>query len=802
MSDLKILKLVPKSKAKAAEPAAAPAALPATVPVPAPPKIPSLSKQPPPITKIAVAPQANSQPVTRSAPQPERAPDSPLSPLSPRPDGAPRRRQRHRHRDKDPNRERREPRELPRLAPEEMLKMYRTMYLSRRLDDKEIQLKNQNKIFFQISGAGHEAILVAAGMVLRPGYDWFYPYYRDRALCLQLGMTPLEQLLSAVGAASDPNSHGRQMPSHWGHKKLNIVSQSSPTGTQLLQAVGCAEAGYRFKLIKDLRKRASTFHKDEVVYVSLGDGTSSEGEFWEALNTACNLKLPVLFLLEDNGYAISVPVEVQTAGGDVSRLVKNFPNLYLQRCDGTDALESLGVMQRAAAYCRAGRGPAFVHAKVIRPYSHSLSDDEKLYRPDEERVADAERDPVKRFGALLIDEKVIDQDGLQKIKDEIDASVTEAADQALLTPETVKLYIYSDVDPTSKEFDTEEGAELSGNAGTMVDLINRCLHTELARDARVIVFGEDVADCSREEFLDKVKGKGGVFKVTANLQRKFGSARVFNSPLAEANIVGRAIGMATRGLKPVVEIQFFDYIWPAMHQIRNELAVLRWRSGGDWKAPVVMRVPVGGYLKGGAVYHSQSGVSTFTQIPGLRVIYPSNALDANGLLRTAIRCDDPVLFLEHKHLYRQAYNKSQYPPDDFMIPFGKAKTVRAGTDLSIITYGALVQRSLVAAKQAEQQGISVEVIDLRSLQPYDWNAVVTTVKKTARVIVAHEDSLSFGYGAEIAARIADELFEHLDAPVRRVAALDTFVAYAPQLEDTILPQVSDVAKAITALHGY
>lgn len=694
------------------------------------------------------------------------------------------------------------------LDDETLVGLYRTMYMSRRIDDKEIQLKGQNKIFFQISGAGHEAVLAAAALAMKPGYDWFFPYYRDRALMLGLGMTAQEMLWSAVGAEKDPNSHGRQMPSHWGHKDLNVPSQSSCTGTQALHSVGAAEASYRASLLPELQDKIAGFKGDEVVYMSVGDGTTSEGEWWEALNTASNLKLPVIFVVEDNGYAISTPVEVGTAGGDISKLVVGFPDLLIQKCNGTDPIESYKAFKRAVSYCRERRGPAFIHAKVIRPYSHSLSDDEKLYRPEEERQADAATDPITTFAQYLMTRGVASSEQLEALRKEVDEEVNKAADIAIETPqpapETALRNVFSrDIDPTDRQlFDTEDGAELSGNAGTMVDLINRCMHEEMERDPRIVVFGEDVADCSREEYLDQVKGKGGVFKVTANLQRKFGGNRVFNSPLAEANIVGRAVGMAIRGLKPVVEIQFFDYIFPAFHQIRNEVAVTRWRSDGDTKCPMVIRVPVGGYLKGGAVYHSQSGTTLFSHTPGLMIAYPSTALDANGLLRTSIRCDDPVLFLEHKHLYRQVYNKSQYPSNEFLIPFGKAKTVRDGKDISIITFGALVERSNQAAKRLEQQGVSVEIIDLRTLVPYDWEAVAESVKKTSRVIVAHEDPISYGYGAEIAARISNELFEYLDAPVRRVGATDTFVAYAPQVEDFILPQSEDVEKAVLELMKY
>ncbi len=694
-----------------------------------------------------------------------------------------------------------------------LIRIYRTMFLSRKLDDREIQLKRQNKIFFQISGAGHEAVQAAAAQLLKPGFDWFFPYYRDRALVLGLGVTPYEMLLQGVGAKDDPSSAGRQMPSHWGSRRLNIIPSASATGMQYLHAVGAAEAALFYdklpKALDQARKaplgESVSHHREEIAYVSGGDGSTSEGEFFEAVNAASLGRLPVLFLIEDNGYAISVPVSAQTAGGNISKLVSAYPHLLSEECDGTDPLASYATLSRAIAHCRARRGPALVHAHVTRPYSHSLSDDEKLYKTPEEREREAQRDPIPKFGLFLVREGIIDEHEMEALEAEVDREVLQATDRALAaeppSADSIREYVYSpDVNPCGKSF--ESAPKFAGDPLTMVETISATLADEMARDERVVVLGEDVADCSREEDLQRVKGKGGVFKATSGLQRRFGSTRVFNTPIAEAAIVGRSIGMAIRGLKPVAEIQFFDYIWPAMMQLRDELPLVRWRSAGNFKCPAVIRVATGGYLTGGAIYHSQSGEVLFTHTPGARVVMPSTALDLCGLLRTAIRSDDPVLFLEHKHLYRQPYNRSPYPGPDFTIPFGKASVVREGTDVSVITYGAVVHRAEVAAADLARQGISTEIIDLRSLSPYDWDAIAASVRKTNRAIVAYEDMRSWGYGAEIAARIGDELFEELDAPVRRVAATDTFCGYNPVLEDAILPQSEDITRAVRELAAY
>ncbi len=726
------------------------------------------------------------------------------------------------------------------LTGERLVEFYRLMYASRSIDDREVMLKRQQKTYFQISAAGHEALQVAAGLALRPSYDWFVPYYRDRALCLALGVTAEEMFLQSVGAADDPASGGRQMPAHWSNPGLHIVSTSSSTATQLLHAVGCAEAGrylakhpaaalrlegegVDYRAFHDVE-----FHGDEVVLTCVGEGSTSQGEFWEAMNTASNQKLPVIFCVEDNGYAISVPVEANTPGGNISRLVANFPNFFFAEVDGTDPEASYFAFKAAAEHCRAGKGPAFVHGHCVRVYSHSFSDDDKGYRLHAEREADAMRDPLHRLQMRLLREGILSASEMDALEQGIDLQVALAAEMAveavLPTVDSIPKHIYSeDYDPTRSELETDpiwllgvgspepDGASSADSermveaaAGkTMADLINVCLRDEMRRDPRIVVYGEDVADATREAALAEVKGKGGVFKLTAGLQTEFGADRVFNSPLAEANIVGRAVGYAVRGMKPVVEIQFFDYIWPAVHQLRNEVALMRWRSNGGFRSPMVVRVPIGGYLTGGSIYHSQSGESIFTHIPGLRVVFPSNALDANGLLRTAIRCDDPVLFLEHKRLYREPYGRAPYPGPEYMIQFGKAAITRPGTDVTIVTYGALVPRALQAAQRAEREfGIQAEVIDLRTLSPYDWEAIATSVRKTSRVIVAYEDMKSWGYGAEIAARIADELFEDLDAPVKRVAAMDNFVAYQPLLEDAILPQPEDLLRAIRELRAY
>ncbi len=693
------------------------------------------------------------------------------------------------------------------LEPEELVRALRVMLLSRRIDDREIQLKRQNQIFFQISGAGHEAVQAALALLLRPGSDWVFPYYRDRALCLGLGMTPRDMFLDGFGAADGPSSAGRQMPSHWGSRALRIFTTSSPTGSQCLPGVGTAEAARYLARAggSALAEAARAVAGDEIVVVTIGDGATSEGEFWEALNAATTLRLPVLFVVEDNGYAISVPVEVNTPGGSISRLVRSFPGLFTAEVDGCDFLASHEALRYAAAHCRERKGPALVHAHVVRLYSHSLSDDDRLYRPEDERVEDARRDPIDRLAAWLQSERILSADSWSALGESVGLEVGAASDEAARHPQPaetdVLAQVYSAaVDPTSAAFDLEDEPAADGDPTTMVDLINATLRDEMERDPRIVLWGEDVADASRPEVLSECKGKGGVFKVTAGLQKKFGPDRVFNAPLAEASIVGRAIGWSLRGLKPVVEIQFFDYIWPAMQQLRDELANVRWRSGGGFSSPVVIRVAIGGYLTGGGPYHSQSGEVAFTHIPGLRVVMPSTALDAAGLLRTAIRCDDPVLFLEHKHLYRQTHNKGVYPGKEFRIPFGKARVVRPGLHATLVTYGATVHRSVVAARRLEEEtGRRIEVIDLRSLAPYDWNAVASSVRKTSRLLVVHEDWLSHGFGAEIAARAADELFPWLDAPVRRVGAKDVFCAYAPRLEDATLPQTEDVHSALAAL---
>jgi 2-oxoisovalerate dehydrogenase E1 component len=681
----------------------------------------------------------------------------------------------------------------------------KNVFESRKTDDAEITMKKQNKAFFQISGAGHEGILSAVAKVLKPKHDYFIPYYRDRALVLGLGHSVYEQLCQANGNTGDTASHGRQMPAHWGNVKLNIVSKSSCTGTQFLQACGIAEAGLHLKNMN--LKDSPVYHEREIVYVSCGDGTTSQGEFWEGLTTACVSKLPVLFMVEDNGYAISTPVWMNTPGGSISKALESFPGLKIFVCDGNCPIESYDTMVEVEKYLRAGHGPALVHASVTRPYSHSLSDDHGYYRTKEDLADEHYRDVFNSFPRFLTETGLFTTDEVKAHLDEATAFVREEMNRALNTAWPLKStymdHLYSEIDPSSSDFETSP--EFSGKEDIpLATAINMTLKSEIKKNPLMMVFGEDVADFSEVEKYDNpdLKGKGGVFKVTHGVQKVAKPGQVFNSPLAEANIIGRAIGMAMRGLKPVVEIQFFDYIWTAYMQLKNEMATTRYRSGGDFKCPMVVRVPIGGYLRGGAMYHSQSGESLFTHNPGIRVVYPSNALDAMGLLRTAIRCDDPVMFLEHKHLYYQGYNRSADPGEEFMIPFGKARVVKEGTSATIVAWGALVQKAVEAAKEFEKEGHTIEILDARTIAPFDFEAVFKSLKKTHRLLICHEEHKTSGFAGEIAARVNEEAFEALDAPILRVCSEDVHVAYCPDLEEVILPQTSHVLTALRKLLAY
>ena len=675
---------------------------------------------------------------------------------------------------------------------------YRTACISRAIDDREMALQKQSRVFFQISGAGHEALLLAFARHLRPSYDWFFPYYRDLALVLGLGVSPTDVLLQAVGSADDPASGGRQMPAHWGAVDKNIVTQSSCTGSQCLNAVGSAEAARYISRRPDLP--GCVAHGDELTSVSLGEGATSEGEFWESLNTACTLHLPVLFVVADNGYAISVP-QIDQSPAPISDLVSGFRGLRVYRSDARDYFEAYATAHDAVAHVRAGTGPALVHATVTRPYSHSAADTQSKYRTAEELADEAAHDPILLLRTALVEAGALTEEQAEAIQAEATAEVAQAAKEAMAAPlpepksATDHVYVLPELPMPGEPSD-------DGEVVAYGEAIKRTLHELMEADERIRVFGEDVAD-AREALLADVEGKGGVFGTTHGLQRKFGLARCFNTPLAEANIIGRAVGQAIRGLRPAPEIQFFDYIWPAMHQIKSEAATIRWRSNGAFSCPTVIRVPIGGYLTGGAIWHSQSGESYFAHVPGLLIAFPSRARDAAGLLRYAFKCEDPVLFLEHKHLLRQAYTRDPFPEPGWVLPFGHGDVRRPGDDLTIITWGATVQKSLEAATALEAEGAgSIEVIDLRTISPWDQDLVGESVRRTSRALVVHEDVITCGFGAEVVAWIASEVFEHLDAPVRRVGALDTHVGYAPVLEKAILPQTEDITAAARDLLAY
>jgi len=667
------------------------------------------------------------------------------------------------------------------FSAEQLRGAYANAISARLMDAKILKLLKQGKAFFHIGGSGHEAAQVAMALALHPGKDWAYPYYRDMAFALQFGYSLEQIMLDALHRAGSISSNGFAMPFHFGHRQLRMVAQSSPTGTQYLQAVGTA--------MGSVRERT-----DEVVYVSSGEGATSEGEFHEALNWASRQRLPVIFLIQNNKYAISVPVHDQVSGKSVFAMVQGYEGLQRFQVDGCDFEAMLETASTAVAIARRGEGPVLIEAETVRLLPHSSSDDQRKYREQADLEGDLRRDPLPKMEEILRSRGILTEDDAARIRQEVQERIDRAAESAekapMPDPEEVEKFVCAPVpDEPARE---EPSPSTSGPTIVLVDAINHALAEELDYNPNMLVYGEDVGG-----------SKGGVFTATRGLAARFGEDRVFNSPLAEASIVGTAFGLAVRGnFKPVVEIQFGDYIWPAFMQIRDEVVMLRYRSYNEWSCPMVIRVAVGGYIHGG-LYHSQSIESFFTHIPGLRVVFPSNAADAKGLLKTACRSDDPVLFCEHKGLYRQSFAASPEPSADYLLPFGRAKIRKQGDDLTVITWGMLVQRSLDAARKAEERyNATVEVIDLRTLNPLDRETVLVSVRKTGKVLIAHEDTLTGGFGAEIAAIIAAEAFDRLDAPILRVAAKDAPIPYAPVLENAMLPQEKDVLAGMEKLLRY
>lgn len=657
----------------------------------------------------------------------------------------------------------------------------RLMLVSREIDQKAMNLLKQGKTFFHIAAAGHEAIQTAVGMNLNPQKDWLFPYYRDLCLVLTAGISPADFFLQCFAKADDPSSGGRQLPCHYGHPHIKLPSQSSNTGTQFLQAVGTALASVRGGI-------------DSITYVSSGEGTTSQGEFHEAINWASREKLPVLFVIENNKYAISVPISQQTGGvgGSIAEMMAGYESLLRLKIDGTDFEESYNAVKKALEHLKSRKGPVLIEAEVVRLQSHSSSDDQKKYRDSVELEKDLLNCPINKLSHKLISEKILTQAEIDKMRKAAHDEVEKAADEALKAsdPDIHKADKHIFDESGFKEKFAYEKNQPSGPNIVMVDAINHALHEEMTKNDKMYIFGEDIAD-----------GKGGVFTATKGLSTKFGNDRVFNSPLAEASILGVAAGMSLAGLKPVVEIQFGDYIWPAFMQIKNELSTFRYRSNNTWNTPVVIRVAVGGYIHGG-LYHSQNIESVFAHIPGIYIAFPSNAADAKGLLKTACRINDPVLFCEHKGLYRQSFAITPEPDDEYLVPFGKAKVVREGNDITVISYGVCMWDSILAAKKFQDEGYSVEVIDLRTIIPLDTETIYNSVRKTNKAVVIHEDTLTGGFGGEIAARISEFCFEHLDGPVKRIAAKDSHIPYSPALEDAILPNRTRIYRGIKELLEY